>query len=472
MSSSTIEGSRRACGQLSLAPLDQAVDEVGRPVGGGVADVRGRRGGSPPRCGARGPSGAAARTASPPGTRGLRRVQVGVAGPASPRSAGPTEVIASSTRAGQVVAADGLLDVARPAPRCRRRTCCAGSPGRRREHAAEGVGVARQVGDDVRPASSRAAPRAAGATRRRGLSVPQIACRGDHRLVESEGGPWRVHAAHPSGATSACSTRYHDERVFERTDRGGTVADQLVIRGAREHNLKDVSLDLPRDSLIVFTGPVRLGQVQPRLRHDLRRGPAPLRRVALGVRAPVPRPDGQARRRLHRGPLARRSRSTRSPPRRTRARPSARSPRSTTTSGCSTPAPAARTARPAARRSSGRRRSRSSTGCCTLEEGTRFQVLAPVIRGRKGEYVDLFRQLQTQGFSRARVDGETHPLDRAAQARQAEEAHDRGGRRPARGQAVLQAPAHRLGRDRARPRRRPGGLRLRRPAPPRTRSAS
>jgi excinuclease ABC subunit A len=37
-------------------------------------------------------------------------------------------------------------------------------------------------------------------------------------------------------------------------------------------------------------------------------------------------------------------------------------------------------------------------------------VLAPVIRGRKGEYVDLFRQLQTQGFSRVRVDGETYPL--------------------------------------------------------------
>ena len=49
---------------------------------------------------------------------------------------------------------------------------------------------------------------------------------------------------------------------------------------------------------------LRLGQVEPRLRHDLRRGPAPLRRVALGLRAPVPRPDGEARRRLDRGPLA------------------------------------------------------------------------------------------------------------------------------------------------------------------------
>src|SRR3546814_7043926 len=41
------------------------------------------------------------------------------------------------------------------------------------------------------------------------------------------------------------------------------------------------------------------------LRHDLRRGAATLRRVALGLCASVPRPDGQARRRLHRGPLTR-----------------------------------------------------------------------------------------------------------------------------------------------------------------------
>ncbi|RYE73688.1 MAG: excinuclease ABC subunit A, partial [Myxococcales bacterium] len=46
-----------------------------------------------------------------------------------------------------------------------------------------------------------------------------------------------------------------------------------------------------------------------------------------------------------------------------------------------------------------------------LDEGTRFQVLAPVIRGRKGEYVELFRSLQSQGFSRARINGETHQLD-------------------------------------------------------------
>ena len=50
--------------------------------------------------------------------------------------------------------------------------------------------------------------------------------------------------------------------------------------------------------------PLGLGEVVAGLRHDLRRRPAPLRRVALGLRPPVPGPDGQARRRLHRGAVA------------------------------------------------------------------------------------------------------------------------------------------------------------------------
>ena len=45
-----------------------------------------------------------------------------------------------------------------------------------------------------------------------------------------------------------------------------------------------------------------------------------------------------------------------------------------------------------------------------LPEGTRFQVLAPVVRGRKGEYSELFRELQSRGFARARVDGEVVQL--------------------------------------------------------------
>src|SRR4051794_14254063 len=45
-----------------------------------------------------------------------------------------------------------------------------------------------------------------------------------------------------------------------------------------------------------------------------------------------------------------------------------------------------------------------------MPDGTRFQVLAPVIRERKGEYVDLFADLQAKGYSRVRVDGVNHPL--------------------------------------------------------------
>src|SRR6476659_4361884 len=45
-----------------------------------------------------------------------------------------------------------------------------------------------------------------------------------------------------------------------------------------------------------------------------------------------------------------------------------------------------------------------------MEEGIKFQVLAPVVRTRKGEFVDLFDQLNTQGYSRVRVDGVVYPL--------------------------------------------------------------
>ncbi len=80
--------------------------------------------------------------------------------------------------------------------------------------------------------------------------------------------------------------------------------ESIVVAGAREHNLKDVTVELPRDALVGDHGPVGLGQVLAGLRHDLRGGPAPLRRVAERVRAPVPGADGQARRGLDRGAVA------------------------------------------------------------------------------------------------------------------------------------------------------------------------
>src|SRR5699024_11326505 len=48
-----------------------------------------------------------------------------------------------------------------------------------------------------------------------------------------------------------------------------------------------------------------------------------------------------------------------------------------------------------------------------LPERTRFQVLAPVVRSRKGEFADLFSELRTKGYSRARVDGEVVTLEKA-----------------------------------------------------------
>ncbi|MCZ4141818.1 hypothetical protein BZG17_28875, partial [Escherichia coli] len=46
-----------------------------------------------------------------------------------------------------------------------------------------------------------------------------------------------------------------------------------------------------------------------------------------------------------------------------------------------------------------------------LPEKTRFQILAPVVRSRKGEFVGLFAELSSKGFARARVDGETIQLN-------------------------------------------------------------
>jgi predicted MFS family arabinose efflux permease len=96
--------------------------------------------------------------------------------------------------------------------------------------------------------------------------------------------------------------------------------------------------------------PVRLGQVVARLRHDLRRGPAPLRREPVGLCAPVPGADAEAGRRFIEGlsPAISIEQKTTSA---TRARPSARSPRSTTTCACSSRASACPIRPPPANRS-------------------------------------------------------------------------------------------------------------------------
>ena len=150
--------------------------------------------------------------------------------------------------------------------------------------------------------------------------------------------------------------------------------DVISIRGAKEHNLKSVSLDIPKKKLVVFTGVSGSRKELARLRHPLRRGPAPLRGVPLGVRAPVPRADGEAQVRHAPRPLAHHLHRAEGGVATTRAPRWAPSPRSTTTCACSTPPSACSTAPTAAAGWASRARSRSSTRSSSLPAGTKLHA--------------------------------------------------------------------------------------------------
>ena len=185
--------------------------------------------------------------------------------------------------------------------------------------------------------------------------------------------------------------------------------DRLVVRGAREHNLKDVSLDLPRDSMIVFTG--LSGSGKSSLAFDTifaegqRRYVESLSAYARQFLGQMDKPDVDFIEGL-------------SPAVSIDQKSTSRNPRSTV--GTITEvydylrllyARAGRAHCPECGERIARQTPQQIVDrVLDDEEGTRFQVLAPVIRGRKGEYLELFRQLQTQGFSRTVVDGEVHML--------------------------------------------------------------
>jgi len=187
------------------------------------------------------------------------------------------------------------------------------------------------------------------------------------------------------------------------------VADQLIIRGAREHNLKDISLDLPRDALIVFTG--LSGSGKSSLAFDTifaegqRRYVESLSAYARQFLGQMDKPDVDFIEGL-------------SPAVSIDQKSTSKNPRSTV--GTITEvydylrllyARAGRPHCPTCGAPISRQTPQQIVDrILALKEGLKFQVLAPVVRGRKGEYVDLFRQLQAQGFSRARVNGETHAL--------------------------------------------------------------
>ena len=185
--------------------------------------------------------------------------------------------------------------------------------------------------------------------------------------------------------------------------------DKLVVRGAREHNLKDVSIELPRDALIVFTG--LSGSGKSSLAFDTIFAEGPRRYVeslsayARQFLGQMDKPDVDFIEGL-------------SPAVSIDQKSTNRNPRSTV--GTITEVYDyfrllfARAGRPHCPEC-GKAVSRQSPQqivdqILTMPATTKFQILAPVIRERKGEFVDLFAELVTQGYSRARVDGETIQL--------------------------------------------------------------
>ena len=181
--------------------------------------------------------------------------------------------------------------------------------------------------------------------------------------------------------------------------------DKLVVRGAREHNLKDVSIELPRDALIVFTG--LSGSGKSSLAFDTifaegqRRYVESLSAYARQFLGQMDKPDVDFIEGL-------------SPAVSIDQKSTNRNPRSTV--GTITEvydyfrllfARAGRPHCPNCKKAVSRQSPQQIVDqILTMPATTKFQVMAPVIRERKGEFVDLFAELVTQGYSRARVDGE------------------------------------------------------------------
>jgi excinuclease ABC subunit A len=187
------------------------------------------------------------------------------------------------------------------------------------------------------------------------------------------------------------------------------VNDRLVVQGAREHNLRNVDLDLPRDRLIVFTG--LSGSGKSSLAFDTifaegqRRYVESLSAYARQFLGQMDKPDVDFIEGL-------------SPAVSIDQKSTNRNPRSTVgtitevydylrllfaragTQHCPV----------CGERVTAQTPQQIVDRLLELPDGTRYQVLAPVIRGRKGEYADLFKELQAKGFARARVDGEVVSL--------------------------------------------------------------
>ncbi|MSW30235.1 MAG: excinuclease ABC subunit A, partial [Actinobacteria bacterium] len=185
--------------------------------------------------------------------------------------------------------------------------------------------------------------------------------------------------------------------------------DQLVIRGAREHNLRNVSIELPRDRLIVFTG--LSGSGKSSLAFDTiyaegqRRYVESLSAYARQFLGQMDKPDVDFIEGL-------------SPAISIDQKSASRNPRSTVGTitevydylrllyarigvpHCPVDGSVIKRQTP----------QQIVDRVLELPDGTKFQVLAPVVRGRKGSYDTLLADLASQGFARAIIDGELHEL--------------------------------------------------------------
>jgi excinuclease ABC subunit A len=191
--------------------------------------------------------------------------------------------------------------------------------------------------------------------------------------------------------------------------RNAASSNRLLVRGAREHNLKNISLDLPRDRLIVFTGLSGSGKsslaVDTIYAEGQRRYVESLSSYARQFLGQMDKPDVDFIEGL-------------SPAISIDQKSASRNPRSTVGTiteiydylrllyarvgvpHCPDDGTIVERQTP----------QQIVDRILELPEGTRFQVLAPVVRGRKGEYQSLLEELAGQGFARARIDGEVYEL--------------------------------------------------------------
>src|SRR3954453_5027920 len=211
-------------------------------------------------------------------------------------------------------------------------------------------------------------------------------------------------ATHGGNRTSCTNTRSVD------TMASSMAADELIVHGAREHNLKDIPVRLPRNALICITG--LSGSGKSSLAFDTiyaegqRRYVESLSAYARQFLQMMEKPEVDSIDDLSPAILIDQKTTSRNP----------RSKVGTVTEIYDyLRLLYARVGRPhcpiCGRAIAGQSIDSIVEQILALPEGTKFTVNAPVVRDRKGEYGALFEELRQEGFSRVKVDGEQHTLD-------------------------------------------------------------